>query len=286
MLRIVAALLVALCFAVAQAKPLSPGDFTTRFAGALRSELPTSTITITGDMQLIIKAADGKEARAFLDNAYREYLADPNDLAGVVRKYVAAFAEQQRLSSARLERSQIVPVIKDRGWLAQAEAAVTARGAKPPEYVSEPLNDELVVFYAQDSPANIRYLVPKQLEEEGIARAELRALATQNLQRLLPKIELHSGPLVSMITAGGSYESSLLLLDGLWSKGDVPAKVDGDIVVAIPARDLLFLTGSRNAAGVARLRELAAKYVKQASYSLTDALFVYRGGRFTRFDGK
>jgi uncharacterized protein YtpQ (UPF0354 family) len=87
-----------------------------------------------------------------------------------------------------------------------------------------------------------------------------------------------------MITADGSYESSLLLLDDLWSKGDVPAKVDGDVVVAIPARDLLFFTGSSNPAGVARLRELAAKYVKQASYRLTAALFVYRDGRFTRFD--
>jgi uncharacterized protein YtpQ (UPF0354 family) len=87
-----------------------------------------------------------------------------------------------------------------------------------------------------------------------------------------------------MITADGSYESSLLLLDDLWSKGDVPAKVDGDVVVAIPARDLLFFTGSRNPAGVARLHELAAKYVKQASYRLTDTLFVYRDGRFTRFD--
>jgi hypothetical protein len=131
--------------------------------------VPTATVTVTGDLQLVIKAADGRQTKAFLDNVYREYLADANELASVVRKYVAAFAEQQRLSSAKLDRSQIVPVIKDRAWLVEAQAALAARGAKLPEYVSEPFNDELVVFYAEDSPNNIRYLIPKQLEEEGVA---------------------------------------------------------------------------------------------------------------------
>jgi len=285
--RIVVALLVVSCVVGARAEPLSPAQFTTTFATALRTELPTTTITVIGELQLTVKAADGKEARAFLDNAYREYLADPsNDLASVMRKFVGAFAEQQRLSSAKLDRAQIVPVIKDRQWLSQAQAAVKARGVAPPQYVAEPFNDELVVFYVEDTPKNIRYLIPKQLEEGGVARTELRTLAIQNLKRLLPRIEVHGGPLVSMITAGGSYESSLLLFDDLWSKGDVPARVDGDVVVALPARDLLFFTGSRNSAGVARLRELAAKYVKQASYTLTDALFVYRSGRFVRFDGR
>jgi len=98
-------------------------------------------------------------------------------------------------------------------------------------------------------------------------------------------MELRSGPLMSMIVAGGSYEASLLLLDDVWSKGPVPAKVDGDVVVAIPARDLLMVTGSRNRAGVDRLRELATKFASTTPYRLTPVLFVYRNGRFARFDG-
>jgi len=285
MRRMIAALVLALSFAVAQAKPLSPGEFTARFAAAIRSELPTATVTVKADLELVIKSDGGSESRAFLYNAYHDYLAGPPDgLAIVLRKYLASIAEQQRFQTTKVDRAQIVPVIKDRQWLAEAQRKLTERGAaRLPEYVSEPFNDDLFVLYAEDTPHNIRYLVPKTLEEAGVARAELRALAIANLKRLLPRMEIRHGRLVSMIMAGGDYEPSLLLLDEIWSKGQVPARVDGDVVVAIPASGVLLFTGSRNRAGVAQLREVATKLVNERSHSLTDTLFVYRDGRFTRF---
>jgi uncharacterized protein YtpQ (UPF0354 family) len=77
------------------------------------------------------------------------------------------------------------------------------------------------------------------------------------------------------ISAGGDYEASLLLVDPLWSTGQI--KVDGDVVV--PAKDALFVTGSRNQAGLARLRAAAADLAK-GPYALTQALLVYHGGKF------
>ena len=61
------------------------------------------------------------------------------------------------------------------------------------------------------------------------------------------------------MSAGGNYEASLLLIDDIWSSGQV--KVNGDIVVAIPTRDVLLVTGSRNRSGLKRVRELAAKFI-------------------------
>jgi uncharacterized protein YtpQ (UPF0354 family) len=54
-------------------------------------------------------------------------------------------------------------------------------------------------------------------------------------------------------------------------------------VVAVPARDVLLVTGSRNRTGLKKVRELAAKYVAEGRYELTDMLFVYRDGRFSKF---
>jgi uncharacterized protein YtpQ (UPF0354 family) len=59
--------------------------------------------------------------------------------------------------------------------------------------------------------------------------------------------------------------------------------VDGDYVVAVPSRDLLLITGSRNQEGLAKLRELAEEVATTGSYTLTRELFVYRQGRFVRF---
>ena len=73
----------------------------------------------------------------------------------------------------------------------------------------------------------------------------------------------------------------LLLLDEIWSEKRIP--VDGAYVVAIPARDLLLVTGSNDKAAVAKLRELATKAAAQSSYKLTNELFTYRAGHFTLF---
>jgi len=72
------------------------------------------------------------------------------------------------------------------------------------------------------------------------------------------------------------------LADNLWSGGQV--KVDGDIVVAVPAKDVLIATGSLNAAGLARLRAAAAAKFASGPNGLTTALFVYRDGKFVRFE--
>ena len=64
-----------------------------------------------------------------------------------------------------------------------------------------------------------------------------------------------------------------------------PVKVDGDIIVAVPSKDVLLVTGSNNRKGIETLRVLAAKLKAESRYEITDTLFVYRDGRFTRFAG-
>lgn len=283
MTRIIAALLLVLSFAVAEAKPLSPGEFTARFATALRVELRGATVTVQGDLHLGIKDDQGWDAQAFLDNAYHEYLGDPAEaLDPVIARYVASIGESQRRFT-KVDRGRIVPVVKDRQWLMGMQQQDPNQDSAT--RISEPYNDDLVVLYAEDSPHNIHYLVPSELAEAGVARSELRALAIANLRKLLPGIEIRGGALVSTIVADGNYESSLLLLDEIWSKGEVPARIDGEPVIAIPARGVLLFTGSRNQRGLVWLRALAAKTAKTSTYRLTSTLFVYRGGRFTRFGG-
>jgi uncharacterized protein YtpQ (UPF0354 family) len=152
-----------------------------------------------------------------------------------------------------------------------------ARGSAQ-EHLFDDLNEELVIVYAEDDPSRMRYLIKG--EDIGVARDELRTRATANLTRLLPKIEMRVIGDVMIISAGGDYEPSLLLIDDIWSGGQI--KVKGDIVVAVPARDALLVTGSRSPAGLKALRASAAEIVAKGPYALVDTLFVYRGGRFTR----
>src|SRR5207244_249888 len=142
----------------------------------------------------------------------------------IVKRFVAALLQD---AAPKLDRSRIVPVIKDRQWLTDLHRMLRAQG-RDQEHLSEPFNDELAIVYAEDDPTRTRYLTTQ--EDIGVSRQELRALAVANLLRILPKIQMAMIGDVAMIAAGGDYEPSLLLVDDIWSGGQI--KVNGDIVVA------------------------------------------------------
>jgi uncharacterized protein YtpQ (UPF0354 family) len=265
---------VALCAGIC-AEMLTPRAFTDEFARAVGAAMASSTVSVTGDLELAIADPDGRQRTLILRNAYKEYSLDPGRLDEIVRAFVAAMSARW---SGKTDRSRIVPVIKDRQWLEDQLSGFRARGIEQ-EHVAERLNNELVIVYVEDDPTRMRYIMTG--EDIGIARAELRALAVENLRRILPKIEMRGVGELSMLSAGGDYEPSLLLVDDIWSSGQI--KVPGDIVVAVPARDVLLVTGSRSRLGLKGIRELAAKFMAQGPYGLTDTLFVYRNGRFTKF---
>jgi len=263
--------------------PLTPAAFTQELVRALTTALPSATVTIKRDLELAIRHADGGTASVDLTNAYRTYSGDPLRLGEVIRVYVAALSgppQAQTATAAKVDRSRIVPVIKTWQWIAELHNGLKASGSDQ-QHLFEDFSGELAVVYAEDSDKRMRYLTTT--EDIGVERSGLRKLAVDNLTRLLPKIEMHSygdGEL-SFMSVGGDYEASLLLIDDIWSGGQV--KVNGDIVVAVPARDVLLVTGSRSRSGLKAVRGMAAELLAKGPYGLTDTLFVYRNGRFTKF---
>lgn len=263
---------------VAAAESLSPRAFTDAFAAAATAAMPTAKVTVAGDLHLETRSAGGDTTTTDLHNAYQLYLHDPTHPDAVIKRFVAVLVEAVRVGDANAppDRSRIVPVLKPTRW---AEAVQQQRQAVPAsQLLMERLNSELTIVYAEDLPTSVRYLM---MRDDVGDRSKLLDLALANLHRLLAKIEMRpAADGIFLITAGGSYEASLLLAD-IWSSGQI--KVDGDIVVAVPSKDALLVTGSHNKTGVARLRTMAAEMAR-GPYGLTPVLYVYRGGKFVTFE--
>lgn len=258
---------------------LTSGAFTERAAAAARAAMPEAKVTIAGELHLETRTADGKGTSTDLRNAYEVYRRDPPGLDRIIRNYVGLLVETARSGDAQPppDRSRIVPVFKSQGWL----NSLRAQAPKAPELLTEPFNSELVIVYVEDRPSSMRFLTAR--DDVG-DRARLRHLALANLHRLLAKIEMRpAADGISLVSAGGDYDASLLLADALWSSGQI--EVDGDIVAAAAAKDALLVTGSNNQAGIVRLRALAAE-LAAGPYGLTPVLFVWRSGKFVVFDGK
>jgi uncharacterized protein YtpQ (UPF0354 family) len=270
---------VAICVAIC-AEMLTPPAFTQEFARALARTRPSANVSVAGDLKLTIKETDGLVRNIQLNNAYNEYKLDPQRFGDLVATFSAIFS-QSASKEAGLDRTRIIPVIKDRQWLDELHNTLKAKGVAQ-QHLADRFNDELVIVYAQDDPNRMRYLTTQ--EDFGLSREELRSLAIANLKRVLPKIEMGRVGDVALMSAGGNYEASLLLIDDIWSSGQI--QVNGDIVVAIPTRDTLLVTGSRSRSGLKLVRELTAKFKAQGPYELTDTLFRYRDGRFTKFGSR
>jgi uncharacterized protein YtpQ (UPF0354 family) len=281
-MRSLTAIMILCCATVAAAADtLSPREFTEQYAAAAREKLPEWTVEIKRDLEVHAKAPNKTDLTAYLDNAYNAYQANPADKDQIIKTYLASLTEADR-ADAPIDRTRIVPVIKDRPWLKESIKSARSRDAKVEfNYVFDNLNEELVILYAEDTPQTIRYLTAKHLEELGIKQSELRALSVVNLRNLLPQIQIGDLAPLLRLTADGNYDASLLLFDWIWTGGQI--KVDGEIVVAVPARDILLITGSKNKAGISKLRAAAKDVAEAANYRLTDKLFVYRGGKFVRF---
>jgi hypothetical protein len=264
-----------------RAEILGPRAFTDAVVAAVAVALPSAKITVKDDLQFVLIYANGAQATSNLANAYKTYKQEPERLVDMIQAQVAALKEAGGDADAlpKVERSLVIPVIMTRQQFDETEE----RGRKqtpPLGLLGEPLNSELIAVYAEVGPGRLRIL---STGDDIGDRAELHDLALNNLRVLLPKIDLRLGPDSTFrIHAEGGFAASLLLTDELWSTRQI--EVDGEIVVAVPATDALLVGGASNRRGIARLRALAARLATGPD-ALTSALFVYRNGKFVKFDG-
>lgn len=136
------------------------------------------------------------------------------------------------------DRTMIVPLIK------RAEPQRGA-GVDLPEHsvpIMEPLTGDLFVGYVLDLEDSFQYVSRTTCDDLGVAVEELRSVAVRNLIHRRPKPEIKQGPLGVGFVLDGDLEASLLLVDLLWDQID--PQIPGDLIAAVPTRDVLMVTGS------------------------------------------
>ena len=81
-----------------------------------------------------------------------------------------------------------------------------------------------------------------------------------------------------MLVAGGTFEASLLLISNVWDDQDVA--VDGRVVVAAPARDLIMFTGENAVEAVQQMRRTVEDIHIGGSYLISKTILVRDNGEW------
>jgi hypothetical protein len=152
----------------------------------------------------------------------------------------------------------------------------------------EPFAGDLYVSYALELPEGFgaqgyesqafEYVTPRHCAELGMTPESLRTVAVANLRRLRPDLAINWYPDARAVSVGigNDLEAGLLLDDSLIEK--LAQDLDGDLVVAVPSREVLMATGTEHPDGLEKLRWAVGKVWPEGRDLLTRDLLVRRSG--------
>jgi uncharacterized protein YtpQ (UPF0354 family) len=154
-----------------------------------------------------------------------------------------------------------------------------------PEYQDHNVLDgyfgDLVVGYTTGPPFGERLLTWDDLDRLELSRRELRRSAAVALDRMLDEVRVHGRPPALMLSFDG-LESSLLLAEGFWD--ELAPSVPGDLVIGVPARDVVIITGSRSQAGLEKARRCVDRvFFARGPHLLVPDLLVWGEGGWEPF---
>jgi uncharacterized protein YtpQ (UPF0354 family) len=255
-------------------------QFTERYCDSLRAQFPKGEFFVRDD-STVESRKPGSKFVICSDNPFRIYSGSPDSINSIIKTYVAGTLELFEQDSG-IDLDRIVPVIKSTEFLQNWRALIAKKGEKADSLmVYEPYNDQLIIFYVIDKKRNMEFLKQKDLIALGIPLDSLRRRAQNNLKRLLNNVRINRGDGTYFITAGGDYEASLILDESLFTKENMQVK--GDFVISIPNRDILFVTGSGDKEGLAKIEQFARKSFATNDHPISDDLFVWNGKKFIKY---
>jgi hypothetical protein len=185
------------------------------------------------------------------------------------------------------ERSRRTP---GRRWGRRRRQAVAGPIEIPPDAVPivEPFLPGLCVEYAFDEPYGYEMLGPRHCTRLGVPPESLRAQAIANLRARRPERTLFQATDAMAIGIelggefGGDLEASLVLDDEFMTR--LAERFSGDLVVAIPDRDMLVATGTGHVDGLAKLQSMVDDIWPGADHPLTQRLLVRRAAQWQIFE--
>ena len=212
---------------------------------------------------------NGGERTLNLDNAWREARGKG---AATVERVTAHYLRLLEQTEDQADAAHVLPALRSVAWLEDVKAQRSQQGDLVAPVVHEPFSREIVLTYVFDFPDRMAWLSPEEGDALAATWEGLHDLAVGNLwRRLRDHVQVHlleEG--VFMVTAGGDHENALMCVAPLWA--ELATRVQGDVVAAVPARDLLLFAGADDARGLQTLRLRAGELVKTADHAVAPGL--------------
>lgn len=271
------------CFfisSVAAESTLDESAFTQRYVKAVITKAEVASAQIKGRLEVEMTYSGGGTSTTYLNNAYMNYLSDPEELDVIIEAYISALTKSSSDAKANIDKANIFPVIKDSGYINHITELMSEDGELP--FFYEKLNNVLYILYAIDTPSSIKFMPKEDIANLDVKEEELRNLSMSNLMNAIESLQIKGDPsTISMVVADGTYEASFLIYDALWTKETFPVK--GDIVVYVPSRDVVIVTGSEDADSLATVKGIVHNPENKWPHAVTNIGFIRKENKWVKF---
>ncbi|SMX33657.1 DUF1444 family protein [Octadecabacter ascidiaceicola] len=146
---------------------------------------------------------------------------------------------------------------------------------------SEPFVGDMVRVYAIDYPDYVAY-VTKDHFDDGLTVDTLHAVAARNLSRKIEGTEFQQHGDIILVVNDGFYESSLVVDNALWES--FSEQLGDDIIMAVPARDLLMFTPASAGESVAFMNDYRDEIIADGAHPLSALSYIWNDGAWQVYD--
>jgi uncharacterized protein YtpQ (UPF0354 family) len=203
---------------------------------------------------------------------YEDYTKHPHALNQIMDSYLNVTYDTHMPREVFIESSKIFPIIRNKEFLKR----LSEDDPNFEKIICDSYSEELFVFYVENREKSIYFIKNSDMLNLNYSLEDLRAKAIENLTADWD-VKISGDEGLYEVTSKGKFASSLILLE-VWKREYF--SVMGDIVIAIPNPNKVYVTGSNDQVNLFKLYDFISEMKKEWYPIVSDKLFVYRGNRF------
>jgi hypothetical protein len=256
----------------AQHVPMDEQAFSKVAAERIQQELPNYQMARTTQLTLEGKRRDGMSTgQMSLDRVYAFCQRSAENCSAALDQFAKGMSEAVKERDRPIQREMVRIAVRPAEYVEQLTQQLgPASGA----LFSRPVAHGLVAIPVLDYTRTVRFASQGDLQRLGLMESTLFSVGEENLRssiKPLPQVTpTPSANSVGSIT-GEDYASSRMLFHADW--GEVAERLNGNLVVMIPAPDILLYGSGSTPFAVEALRTLGVEMAKRSPRPLSVVVF-------------
>jgi uncharacterized protein YtpQ (UPF0354 family) len=248
-------------------------DLAQRVQDRIHARLPAATVQVKDAATLEVKVGEN-QVSVSLDNLATICKNDPDRCDETIDRLVQNLEQMDQLEKPAAV-DELRAVLRSQQMVEETRKTIAQKS--PPDKLADnqlvvfPFQADIMLVLVRDMPNGIAMLTHGTVAKMQLDENKARAISIGNLERSVRTLPTEvAAPGVFRVQANDSYEAARILVPKLW---DALAKqVSGDLLVVAPTRDVVFATGSKDAAAVMSMNALARKAFDAGPYPLSTAV--------------